>query len=467
MLRNRFFKSLFGVQIEALVAKTLDVSGAPVPGIPGTAGTATASVTVAGTPTLADAVVLEFGPHTFEYTVAAGDTTAAIFGTSILAALNADAYFVANGVVWTKSGTTSLVLTATGPVGSALNGTVLVFRAGAVNAGPTFSSFSSTNVTGGVNPANGQQPNYDAFITNAPNGSLGVYYEEHTSGATANPAVSIGDTKLPANYGRRIFYACKDNVGNTYRTTALSIGVGVDKIKYAQTPYAAGQNDIWTVTCVNRPTVGQTINVLVVNTTGTIVPYPTYRYTAVVAGTSGSIATATQVETALALIAAQINAETNDPVATASASSDNSMVLTITGNNTSVLADSGNTLKIAGVYSETTPAVTVDYSTWTITQTQRAIAPTGTVPDVTEFEKYFVVQQGMVLYSQAGTLPGEFNSEFGGGYSSNVASGTNYGYLVVSSRKENIPEGGTRTYKDKATIVIALPTASLATLASY
>lgn len=451
MVKNRFFKNTFGVAIEALVAQGLDTSNAESPAVGGTAGSATYSVTVAGTPTAGDQVILTLGNDEWHYEVGAGDTTAALFGTNILAYLNADPRSVALGLTWTKTGTTSLVLTATGPVGTALNGTAAGFRAGATNAGPTFSAFSSTNYAGGVNPIADQQPHFEAFVANAAAGKIGVYYEEHTAGSKANPAVKIGDTRLAANAARRIFWAVKDALGVVFRTSAFPLGPSL--LRYDKAAYAAGTNQVSTLTVTARPAVGQTIHVRVTDTTLTQVPYPTYEYSAAVGGT----AAAADVETALANIAAQINnnLEKIDPVVTASASSDNSMVLTLTGKNATI------SFKIT-TYNETTPAQPTDGYAATVAVTQQPVQPVGTIDDVTEFENYFKAMNTGVIYPPEGTLETEWNK-----FGSNVVAGTQYGYLVASQELELVQEGATRTYKQRKRVVIAIKNSDLNTLASF
>lgn len=430
MNKNRFYKSTLGIKAEVVIAQSLDVSAGGA--IAGTAATGTASVTVAATTTDGDQVVLTVGPHTFGY-ASVGAVTAANYGTALLAALNADTYFVANGITWTKSGTTSLVLTGTWPVGSQYNGIPLNFEAGSTNAGPSFSSFSSTNTAGGTGATGGGQSTYKGFIDSAIAGALGVFWDD------TNLAVERGGTAVAANAARKFFYAWKQGDSVVMRTTAIPAGTR----KYTSLPYTAGQADIMTVTVGGTVSVGQWIHVKVIDETFPQIPYPFYTY-------SGQVTV--DVATTLTAIAAAITADTtNENTFNATSSS---TVLTITG--------SLNRRFKTAAFIETTPAYPTDASAITMAYTQRSIAPLGTYADIKELENYFLVQNGAILYAGANgmTNVSDFQTQ-----SSNVVSGTNYGQLIVTALKTE--KGEVKDFTDKAYVIVALPTASLATLALY
>ncbi len=281
---------------------------------------------------------------------------------------------------------------------------------------------------------------YFAFVASAAAGAVGVFWDDK-----AQLAVADGEAALPANSTRKIFYGYKTADGLPMRTT----GIPVKDLKIDTIAYNAGRAEIWTVTVGGTVAVGQIIQVVIADTTSTEVPYPRWEY-------AGEVKTT--VAAALTDIAAQITAEKNEPRFTASAAT---TVLTITsadpqGNPVGKYAFS-TTLK-PSAYIEVTPAQPTDASAIVIARTQTAIAPIGTYADVKEFEKYFLVMAGSPLYTADGT----YNLEEFGLPASNVVSTINYGYGVIKSWKTE--RGETRNYSDKATVIIALPTASVAAL---
>lgn len=432
MVKNRFFKSTFGAPAEMLIAQALD---ATTGAIAGSAATGTASVTVAANTTNGDQIVLTVGSHTFNY-ASVGAVTAAAYGTALLAALNLDPYFVANGIVWTKAGTTSLVLTGTWPIGALPNGTAINFEAGPVNAGPSFSAFSSTNATGGTNAVVGMQPDVKGFVANALSGTLGVYWDD------TNLVLQPGDTYNPANYGRKFSYFWKQGGATTVGLTMRTSPIPVRDRAYTQVAYAAGTNQVSTVTFTGTYAAGQILHLRLSDTTGTVVPYPNFAW---------ETPFVTDLTTTLAALAALINAElaSNDPFFTATS---NATQVIITAN------DASRSFQTS-FYLETTAAQPTDASIVTHVVTTGNIAPLGTLADVQEFENYFKVGNGVMIYTPEGTIPAEFGVPV-----TNAVTAINYGYLIVTMVR--VERGETRDYTKKTYVVVALPTASLATLAS-
>jgi hypothetical protein len=281
---------------------------------------------------------------------------------------------------------------------------------------------------------------YFAFVASAAGGAVGVFWDDK-----AQLAVADGDAALPANANRKIFYGYKTADGLPMRTT----GIPVRNLKIDSVAYNAGRAEIWTVAYTGTISVGQIIQLVISDTTSTEVPYPRWEYAAVVSST---------ITAAVADLAAQINAEKNEPRFTATASTG---TLTITaadpqGNPVGKYAFQ-TTLKPSS-YIEVTAAQPTDASIITFARTQTAIAPIGTYADVKEFENYFLVMAGSPLYTADGT----YNLQELGLPASNVVSTITYGYGVIKSWKEE--RGETRNYADRATVIIALPTASVAAL---
>lgn len=418
MIKNRFLSNTLGVPSEPFIAQALDVSGTVVAGSP---ALGTASVTVAATTTSGDQLAISVGPHTFTY-ASVGAVSAAAFGTALLAFLNADAYSVANSITWTKTGTTSLVLTATFPNGAQNNGIPIGIEAGPLNAGPTFSTFSSTNTTGGTDGSIGNQPTFKAFVDNALAGTTAAYWDD------TNLVVGLGDTKLVSNSTRSIFYAWKQADGVVMRTSPIP----VKGITYKKVAYTAGTASVWTTTFGGTISASQYIHVKIMDTTSKTIPYPQYTYSAKVTST---------VNAALVLIAAAINAETEEPIATATESGTD-LIITCT--------DKTRTISV-NAYIEVSTTQTTDASVITRVHTTKAVAPLGTYADVKEFEKAFLVKNGALLYTGDDTT----NVEEWQNQASNVVVGTNYGYFIASSLKQEI--GAINTFNNKAYVIMAAP----------
>jgi len=285
-----------------------------------------------------------------------------------------------------------------------------------------------------ISNAGAGQPNYNAFVANALPGALGVYFDD------TNLLVPVGGTSLPANANRKYFYAWKQLDGLAFRTTPINC-----LPTYTQSLFNAGALQISTVT-VAGVVATQVIHVRITDTTPAQVPYPSFEYSAPMTGT---------IAQALTAIAAQINAEKTDPIATASA---NLAVLTVTGlyrNRTFVVT----------AYTEVVAGAATDASSYIFATPTKAQAIIGNYTDVKEFETYFIEQQGGVLYSNPGTVPSEFQT-LGTPSETNVLTTINYGYLYVKTINRVTDSGATRSYENKAYTIIAIVSTAVPTLAA-
>jgi len=437
MLRNRYYKSTFGTSGEFIVAKTLDVSAMPVDPINPTS--ATVSVTVAGTPTTGDIINLVVKGVTYSYVVKATDTTAATLVASIVTDFNNSNNV---GLVASVSGTTSAVFTIAAPAnsGTAWNGVVVSGAAGEVNAGPTFSAFSKTDFgTNGVDGVeDGPAATLANFVDNAPANTLGIYWDD------TKKAVAPGATSLYANARRKFFYAWKTAQGNTKTTSPITAG----SREYRSIPYFAGQVDVWTITVTGTVTAGQLIHIKIIDTTAANIPNPNWEY---VVTSSGTIATD------LTALAALINAEQQEPVASAGASGG---VLTITGLFNSRQIKVGYLLEPVG---SPTTNIGTDQTSVAFAQTQKSIAEVGTTADVKEFEDYMKYQMGIMKYVREGYTADELNN-----YTTSVDGSTQYGYIQVSSFKEETHKSSAVTnMKNRHWIFIAIASNQLNAIAGY
>lgn len=285
------------------------------------------------------------------------------------------------------------------------------------------------------NSSPGASNSHKIFVNNALPGAIAVYFSD------TNLLVPAGGTSLAANASRKFFYAWKQADGTAFRTADIPCIP-----TYKQVAYAAGTNQTTTCTVGGTVSTTQTLHVRITDMTPAQIPYPTYDYQNTVT---------VDVATSLTAIAAAITAETNEPIVTATS---NAAVLTIVGTDTS------RTFTVTA-WLEVSASQATDLSTFTIANTVKAVAPVGTYADVKEFETYFIEQQGGVLYTDGGVNPAEFQT-LGTAASSNVLTTINYGYLIVSTIKTVTDSGSTRSYSKKSYVIIALPTASVATLAA-
>jgi hypothetical protein len=420
MIRNRWFKQTLGVPSEVIIAKDLDDSTSPSAG---TAPTGTVNVTIAGTPTLNDTLVINVDGYIYTYTVGAGETTAALAATAIEAMLDANS----QGFTASHTGTTSAVFTLTGPNGTSFNGKTVTGSEG----GSTFSAITTANFSGGVNPVVGFKPTHADFVDDAAAGDLAAYWEDDGT------AVTYGSTSNPANSKRKYFYAWKQADGTSKVSTSLEAGRISNKTSI---PYFAGQSDVWTVTLGGTISIGQTVILRIIDTTSTIIPYPNWSFEVISTGVLNTDATN---------LRAQINAETIDKVFVASGSGAN-VVITFT--------DTSRTFKVL-IAVETTFNEPVNEEVNVIVHTTPAKAPIGTYADIKELEKYFLVQQGSPLYTGQGNV----NLEELGLPASNVDAAITYGIFILKSWR--FEKGEVKNFEQPLYVIIALPTADLATIA--
>lgn len=436
MLRNRYYKSTFGTSGEFIVAKSIDNSATPVDPVSPTA--ATASATVAGTPTTGDIVNFTINGQVYSYVVKAGDTTAATLVASIVTDLNLNVM----GFVASVAGTTTAVFTIAAPAGSGTiwNSRVVSIAAGATNAGPTFTAMSSTNFgSNGVDAVEGgPQPTLDGFVTNAVANSVGVYWED------TKKVVPPGATSLFINRNRKFLYAWKTAQGFTKTTTGLTAG----SREYRSVPYTAGTADIWTITVTGTITAGQILWVKIIDTTALNIPNPNWAWYVVSTGV---------IATDLTAIAALINGEQQEPWFTAGAAG---AVLTLTSTDTKRQMKIGYFLETVG---QPGTNLGTDQTIATFAQTAKSVAESGTTADVTEFEMYFKSQTGIMNYVNAGMTPQELST-----YTSSVDAATQYGYLAISSHKEEIHKSSAvPAMKNRHWVFIAIASTLLNQLAGY
>lgn len=268
------------------------------------------------------------------------------------------------------------------------------------------------------------------FEDNAADGSLAVFWDDD------NTALDSGDTAEAGNQTRSFFYAWKQG-SITMRSAKIPCAGRV----YTSVAYSAGQADIISTIFGGTISVTQIIHVKIVDKTATVLPYPSWEYQATVTST---------VNAAITAIAAAINAETNDPVATAAISSTTHLDVTGTYNSRQLDVIS---------YIETSPSQATDASAITKSHSQISKQPIGTYADVKEMEKYFLENNGAVLYTNGGVNPEEFQN-----IATNVDSSVHYGILIVTAI--TTARGETRDYSKKRYVLVVVPTASVATLAA-
>lgn len=278
------------------------------------------------------------------------------------------------------------------------------------------------------------QATYNAFIASALAGAVAAYWDD------TNAVVAVGATALAANAKRKFFYAWKQADGTVMRTAPIPAAP-----TYKTVAFAAGTSDVWTLAFGGTISVSQWIHVRIMDTTSKTVPYPSYEYVEKVTST---------VNAALVKIAASINAEKNEPIATATVSTTN---LTIT------CTDKNRSIKVLGTV-EISAAQQTDASAITVTHDTKGITPLGTYADVKEFEKVYLVKNAAILYT--GNHDQNVNVTDFQSQASNVVTGINYGYLVVTARKFEFPQSSVTPFHNKAYIVVAAPAAAITYLAT-
>lgn len=273
------------------------------------------------------------------------------------------------------------------------------------------------------------QTNYETFVSSAANGDLWAFWAE----GDKQPAVAAGDIADAANAGKKFFFAYKDANGNTKRTADLEAG----KVKFDKTPYNAGTAQAGTITFGGTVSATQTVHVRILETTGTIAPYPSYEY---------SVPFTTDIATTVVALRDKINAEKIDKFVTATAATN---VLTITSN------DKTKTFKLLA-YIETSATAETDASAIVINNTSvDPVYPIGTSADLAELFRYYYINQGAVEYSGNGQLNG---SDFGWPDVA-LATTSQWGFLLVKEDREE--KGVTRNYNNYAKVLIAIATGEL------
>lgn len=300
----------------------------------------------------------------------------------------------------------------------------------------TMGIFAEIAITGTTNSATASTTtaNLELFEANAPVNSIWAFYED----GVKHPALAAGDTLLAANQKRSFFYAWKDPNGITKKSTSIPIA----GLSYSSIAYSAGTQQVSTATFGGTYAPTQVLQVRIIDTTGTNLPYPSYEYSAVI--------DAGGINTAVALIATRINAEKYGPVVTATAATN---VLTLTGNLKST------SFKIAS-YVELTTSQNVDNTAVVFAVVTKAVAPVGDIASVQELYRYYLINSGAVEYGNGNQTNG---LDFGQP-AQNITGTAQYGFVVVTSNRTE--KGDVKDFPKKAYIVIALATGGQATLAA-
>lgn len=428
MVKNRFFKNTLGYFAELIIASKLDDSdGAATTPVP---ATVSIPVTIAADPTPGDTITITIDGTPYVHAVPGGDETTQAAHDAIAALLEANA----QGFVLTShTGTTSSVfnLAWAGAVNNAKAVTL-------AETGATFTVAGPYAFAGGVDGDAVAADTHDAFVANADPGAIWAYWED-INAAGQHTALFAGDTANPANANRKFFYAWKDANGEAKASTAIP----VRGLKYDSLPYSAGQVQISDVNYGGTITAGQILHLRITDTTSTQIPYPTYHY---------DVPFATDIATTVTALAAKVNAETEDPIATASAAG---AELTVTG------LYKNRTFSLQA-FIEVTPQQPTDASIITFpgTGTQKAVAPVGDIASIRELEKYYLIYGGALNYPQDGTNLDEWQDPTG----SNIGAIAQWGILLVKSSK--VEKGAVYDHTAKAYVVIAVPTGSQTALAA-
>lgn len=428
MIKNRYLSTTMGNFSELAIATQVDASD-------GTAqvaqpSVATLSLTVAGVPTAGHKLTLTFSNGIVaEYTADAAPTTAEL-NAGVIAAIEA-ALAAYPGAMVTSTGTTSQVISVSVP-GTTFN-TVTITP---TTTGVSWVVGSAATFAGGLDADATAADNIKDFVDNALAGSIWAFWDD------TKLALKAGDTTLAANAERKFFYAWKQGVATEYnKSTAIPVkGLTKDSIAYN-----AGTAQVMTLAAsTGTYSVGQRLQLTIIDTTGTILPYPKFQYDTPIVST---------IDAAFTAIAALINAEalSNVPIVTASATT---TTLTITAK-TKLL-----TFKIAA-YLETTAAFPTDNSIFVQATTATAKAPIGDITSVTELQKYYVMNNGGVQYPDHGIQALEFGQP-----TTNVGTNsvTQFGFLLL--RNARTETGATRDYDNKNNLLIAIKSTDLATLAA-
>lgn len=430
LVKNRYFKNTLGIFAEIVIAAALDVEETNATGA--TPSTTNVLVTIAADPTPGDDITITVDGVPYKHTVPVGDETTQQAHDAIAAMLaENDQGFT----LTTHSGTTSSVYQLAWS-GTDKNGKSVTLA----ETGATFTVAGPYTFAGGVAGDAAAADDLESFEASSNAGTIWAFWEDINSSGK-HEALVVGDTKKPENLTRKFFYAYKDSAGVTKTTTAIPV-LG---LRYKTAPYDAGTAQVSKIQYGGTPANGQYIHVKIQDTTSSQLPYPNYTYSAIVAGGT--------VNSAVTALAAAINAETESPIVTASASTD---TLTITS--TSKLV----TFKVSG-FLEVTTAQPTDASAIVVTYTgggtATAKSPTGDAASIQELEKFRNIYSGGINYAPEGQNLDEWQTS-----ASNIGAITQWGILMVYAAKEEV--GVVRNHKSQAYVVVAVPTGSEAVLAT-
>lgn len=420
MVKNRYFKNTLGLFAEIIVAAGLDLE--ETTGTPQTASQVAVPVTIAADPTVGDTITITVDGVEYKHTVPVADETTQQAHDAIKGILSANTQgFTVVGV-----GTTSSVFTLSW-AGADKNGKAVSL----VETGSTFTVAGPYAFAGGVDADAAASDDLEAFVANSNAGTVWAFWED------TKVALVTGDTSKPSNLNRKFFYAWKDSAGNTKTTAAIPVA----GLKYETKAYNAGQAQISKVKYGGTVSATQIIHVRISETTATVLPYPSYSYSAL---------WTTDIATTVAALVTAINAEEEDKIVTATSAGD---TLTLTGDY------KNRTFKVSA-YLEVSDTQTVDQSTITFPTagTQVAKAALGDVTTVQEIEKYANIYGGGINYAPEGTNVAEWQES-----NSNMGSTTQWGILMVYAAR--VSDGVVYDHKSKAYVIIVVPTGSEATLA--
>lgn len=422
MVRNRFFKNTMGYFAELAIVAAVDASdGTAVVAQP---SVVTLPLTVAGSPTAGDILTLTFSNGLVAEFTAPATPTTALLNAGVVATIKA--ILPANASV-TSLGTTSQVISI-GVPGTSYNAVTITPS----ETGSSWTVGSAVTFAGGLAADAVAADNHEDFVASGTAGTIWAFWDD----TAKQTALVAGDTTNPANINRKFFYAWKDADGTPKKSTSIPIR----EMAYSQVAYSAGVAQVTALTFAGTYSATQIVHIRIIDTTATQTPYASYDYSEVIG--SGGINTATTN------LAAKINAEKNEPIATAGASTN---VLTITA------STKYRTFKVV-TFVELSPTQLLDASAPTQTTTKN-VQPIGTSADVAELYKYYVMNSGGTVYAGEGVNASEFGLP-----SSNVVTGTQYGFLLVTSKRNE--DGAVRNYSNKAYILIAVVTGDVAKLAA-
>lgn len=423
MVKNRYFKNTLGIFAELVIAGALDVE--ETSGTSAQPSVASITIGIAADPTPGDLINIVVDGVTYTHTVPEGDETTQQAHDAILALLQANTQ---GFTVTAHSGTTTSVYQLAWGNGTANNDKVI----SSTETGSTFTAFADATFAGGVDADAAAADDLEAFVTSSNAGTMWAFWEDTKTGLVT------GDTKKASNLNRKFFYAWKDADGKTHTTTAIPV-MG---LRYDSAAYNAGQVQISKIKYAGTVSATQIVHIKIMDTSATHMPYPHWEYDQVFT---------TDIATTLTALAAKIAAETDEPIVTASASSDE---ITVTG------LYKNRTFKVTG-FIEVTATAATDASaiSFPTSGTQPAKAPIGDADFIEELAEYYNIYNGGINYAPEGTKISEWQTG-----NDNTSATSQWGILMVSSAKEE--DGIVRNHTAKAYVIVAVPTASVAALAA-